>query len=180
MDDVAFSADDWVDIGDILCTWQHSDFTPQSSFRNWNNIILYDLCKELQDVNCNMLIDTQFDENDYDYSLHLCDHMAMQQTDANVSFVFDAVINDEMQTYDVFINTLWFDLDLDYYSANVNTFHLNYSKCSQSIMHLSSTNQTTNYGIHPCYILDLTNNPTSDPSEHPSNNPSNSPTKDPT
>eukprot|EP01083_Nonionella_stella_P047795 127939_1 len=45
MDEVAFSTDDWIDFEhDILCTWQHSAFTPQSSFRNWNNIILYDLC----------------------------------------------------------------------------------------------------------------------------------------
>eukprot|EP01083_Nonionella_stella_P286515 975195_1 len=66
MDDVAFSIDNWVSFeDDILCTWEHSDFKPQSSFRSWNNLILYDLCDELEDVNCNMLIDTQFNENDY-------------------------------------------------------------------------------------------------------------------
>eukprot|EP01083_Nonionella_stella_P169760 576322_1 len=46
-------------------------------------------------------------------------------------------------------------------------------------MDLSSMNQTTNYGIHPCYILDLTNHPTSNPSKQPTNNPSNSPTNNP-
>eukprot|EP01083_Nonionella_stella_P149779 476163_1 len=47
-------------------------------------------------------------------------------------------------------------------------------------MHLSGMNQTTNYGMHHCYVLDLTNHPTSGPtfypSFHPTNNPSNHPT----
>eukprot|EP01083_Nonionella_stella_P100881 285115_1 len=141
--------DNWIHSeDDILCEWNQSSFTPQSSFRQWNNIILYDLCKEFQGINCNMLMDTQFNENDYDYSLYMCDHTSMEQTDGNFSFVFDAVINDEAQTHDVFINSLWFDLDDDYYSSNVNLYHLNHSKCIDNIMRLSARNQTTNYGIH--------------------------------
>eukprot|EP01083_Nonionella_stella_P275916 937195_1 len=49
MDDVAFSIDNWIYFEDILCTWEHSSFTPQSSLRNWNNLILYELCHELED-----------------------------------------------------------------------------------------------------------------------------------
>eukprot|EP01083_Nonionella_stella_P313608 1126540_1 len=189
MDGVAFSTDDWIDFEhDILCTWQHSAFTPQSSLRNWNNIILYDLCDELEDVNCNMLIDTGFNEIDYDYSLYVCDMdgTLVEQTDANFSFVFDAVINDETQTHDVYINALWFNLDLDYYSSNVNIFQLNYSKCVENIMNSNAINQTTNHGIHPCYVVDSTNNPTRHPSNlpsletfDPSHYPTYSPTLDP-
>eukprot|EP01083_Nonionella_stella_P104841 300954_1 len=189
MDGVAFSTDDWIDFEhDILCTWQHSAFTPQSSLRNWNNIILYDLCDELEDVNCNVLIDTGFNEIDYDYSLYVCDmdNTSVEQTDANFSFVFDAVINDETQTHDVYINALWFNLDLDYYSSNVNIFQLNYSKCVENIMNSNAINQTTNHGIHPCYVVDSTNNPTRHPSNlpsletfDPSHYPTYSPTLDP-
>eukprot|EP01083_Nonionella_stella_P262764 893189_1 len=136
MYDVGMSRDaDWIDLEDILCTWEGSAFKPQSRLRNWDNIVLYDLCDELKDVNCNMLIDTQFNENDYDYSMYLCDHTPMEQTNTNFSFVFDVVINDELQTYDMFINTLWFDLDVDYYSSNVNMHHLNHSKCIADIIH---------------------------------------------
>eukprot|EP01083_Nonionella_stella_P180796 645680_1 len=90
MDDVAFSIDNWMYFeDDILCTWQQSDFKPQSSFKDWSNLILYDLCGELEDINCNMLIDTQFNENGYDYSLYLCNHTPMEQTNVNYTFVFD-------------------------------------------------------------------------------------------
>eukprot|EP01083_Nonionella_stella_P086076 238891_1 len=188
MDNVAFSIDNWFDFEDILCTWEHSALTPQSSFRNWNSLILYDLCDELEDVNCNMLIDTQFNENDYDYSIYLCDHNVNEQTITNFSFVFEAVINDDTQTYDVFINTLWFDLDMNYYSSNVHMYHLNHSKCIDNILHLSDRNHTTNDGIHPCYVSDLTNHPTNVPTSYPtryptfnpSNNPTNHPSNDPT
>eukprot|EP01083_Nonionella_stella_P044016 118711_1 len=79
MDDVAFSSDTWIDFEhDILCTWEHSAFTPQSSLRNWNNLVLYDFCDGLEGANCNMLIDTQFNENDYDYSMYLCDYTSME------------------------------------------------------------------------------------------------------
>eukprot|EP01083_Nonionella_stella_P102857 293087_1 len=138
MDNVAFSIDSWIEVEhDILCTWEHSAFTPQSSLRNWNNFVLYDFCDALEGVNCNMLIDRQFNDNDYDYSMYLCDHTSMERTNTNFSFVFDAVINDAAQTYDAFINTLWFDLDVDYYSSNVNMYHLNHSKCIDNILHLS-------------------------------------------
>eukprot|EP01083_Nonionella_stella_P114331 337968_1 len=185
MDNVAFSIDNWFDFEDILCTWEHSALTPQSSFRNWDNINLYDLCStQLEDVNCNMLIDTQFNENDYDYAMHLCDYTSVARTNGNFSFVFDSVINDEAQTYDVFISTLWFNLDVEYYSSNVHIYHSNHSNCIGNIMRLNAMNQTTSYGIHPCDVLDLTNHPTngptSNPTRYPTNNPSNSPSHYPT
>eukprot|EP01083_Nonionella_stella_P275432 935373_1 len=81
MDNVAFSIDSWIEVEhDILCTWEHSAFTPQSSLRNWNNFVLYDFCDALEGVNCNMLIDRQFNDNDYDYSMYLCDHTSMERT----------------------------------------------------------------------------------------------------
>eukprot|EP01083_Nonionella_stella_P104843 300957_1 len=76
----------------------------------------------------------------------------------------------------MFINTLWFDLDVDYYSSNVNMHHLNHSKCIADIIHLSGMNQTTNYGMHPCYVLDVTNHPTSGPTSNPTHYPTNNPT----
>eukprot|EP01083_Nonionella_stella_P072301 194835_1 len=108
------------------------------------------------------------------------DDTPMTQTNGNFSFVFDAVINDETQTHDVFVNALWFNLDLDYYSSNVNIFQLNYTKCVENIMNLNAINQTTNHGIHPCYVMDLTNNPTRHPTNNPSSNPTFDPSKDPT
>eukprot|EP01083_Nonionella_stella_P072302 194836_1 len=98
------------------------------------------------------------------------DDTPMTQTNGNFSFVFDAVINDETQTHDVFVNALWFNLDLDYYSSNVNIFQLNYTKCVENIMNLNAINQTTNHGIHPCYD-NPSYNPTFDPSKDPTHNP---------
>eukprot|EP01083_Nonionella_stella_P184199 667895_1 len=152
MDDVTFSIESWVDVveDDISCSWE---YTLQNDFRSWGNIILYDLCSELPGVNCNMLIDTQFNGNDYDYSMYWCDHAWMNQTDDDIVFVFNTVINHETGTYDLFINTLWFNLDEDYYSSNINIVRSNYFNCIRNIMDLSSINHTTSHGIYPCSIV---------------------------
>eukprot|EP01083_Nonionella_stella_P192696 712151_1 len=73
MDNVAFSMDyNWIDFDDdVLCTWVDSRFTTQLlATANWDNIILYDMCMDFNDIECNVLIDAQFNSNHYAYSLY--------------------------------------------------------------------------------------------------------------
>eukprot|EP01084_Bolivina_argentea_P121768 215806_1 len=73
VDNVQLSYDSsWIDEkNDILCNWIESDFTlqmnSQTTLRNWDNLILYDLCSNLDDIDCEFLINTQFESN-YSYS----------------------------------------------------------------------------------------------------------------
>eukprot|EP01084_Bolivina_argentea_P125988 223144_1 len=185
MDNVVFSIDNnWIDFeDDILCDWIDSDFTSQlttnkTRLRNWNNIILYDLCTDLEDINCDVFIDSEFNHNDYNYSLYLCEQNTMEQIN-NFRFIFDIVVDIETQQYDIYINTEWFNLDPSSYSSNVN-IHFNHSECAEVVI---NTNNTKHYGVHPCYVLDTfspTSDPTSNPTNIPTSNPTNIPTSNPT
>eukprot|EP01083_Nonionella_stella_P074086 200781_1 len=75
MNNVAFGVDqNWKDhTEDMLCS-----FTPQyfeettTSVRQWDNLVLYELCDYLSEINCAFLVDSQFHSNQYSYSIHLC------------------------------------------------------------------------------------------------------------
>eukprot|EP01083_Nonionella_stella_P088677 247303_1 len=141
MDDVAYSIDhDWVDSeNDILCTWM-SDYIPTNvtSLRKWDNLILYDICTDLDMYNknntydpCDALVDTQFDGDDY--SLYLCTY-AQQDTLNPMQFVMDLRITKERNgtvRHEFYVNSLWFNISAltSYYSPNINITHLSYSEC---------------------------------------------------
>eukprot|EP01084_Bolivina_argentea_P175212 303468_1 len=180
VNNAAVSFDYWIDFTeDVLCKWVHSNYISTNlNLRNWNNMVLYNMCTRLKYVNCNFLIDILFDSYDYDYSLHICNYQYNNITNQNNEFIFDISINQEIKTYDIFINTLWFNLDFSRYSSNINIIHSRYPSCINDLID-DTRNVTHNYGVHPCYLVQ-TVNPTIDPTENPTNLPSNYPTINPT
>eukprot|EP01083_Nonionella_stella_P081663 225080_1 len=190
--DVAFSVDQYWDhpTNDILCS-----FTPQpfgettTSVRQWDNLVLYEFCGYLNEINCTFLVDSQFHSNQYSYSIHLCS--GSKATDTQFPFIIDHKVNVESLTHDMYVNLLWFSIDSSYYSTNINIIYSNYSQCVQSIQSDKDINDTYHHGIHPCYThdtapptndptIDPTNDPTVDPTNDPSVDPTNDPTIDPT
>eukprot|EP01083_Nonionella_stella_P137189 417466_1 len=172
---VAFSVDQyWNEPSDILCSFTlHSFEETRSSLRKWDNLVLYELCAYLSEVDCAFLVDSQFDSSDHPYSIHLC-----SGSEPHTPFPF--II--EFLTHDAYVNLLWFSLDASYYSTNINVIYSNYSQCVHHILHDNDINDTS-HGIHPCYTEDTvspTVDPTVDPTTDPTSHPVNDPTVDPT
>eukprot|EP01083_Nonionella_stella_P137188 417463_1 len=172
---VAFSVDQyWNEPSDILCSFTlHSFEETRSSLRKWDNLVLYELCAYLSEVDCAFLVDSQFDSSDHPYSIHLC-----SGSEPHTPFPF--II--EFLTHDAYVNLLWFSLDASYYSTNINVIYSNYSQCVHHILHDNDINDTS-HGIHPCYTEDTvspTDDPTIDPTIDPTTDPTDDPTTDPT
>eukprot|EP01084_Bolivina_argentea_P096558 173592_1 len=200
IDNVVMSYDDnWEDMeDDILCEWTDTVFTlqyQQSVFRNWDSLLLYNLCNSFDNIDCSYIIDTNFKSNNdsNSYSLFICDHNHSDiHANANTSideieFIFEIIIDDVNEIYNTYINSLWFDLDPLYYGTNTNINYLDYTQCAANILDATYQNLTYHYGVHPCYILDTfnptvqpTTNPTSNPTIHPTIYPSVYPTLHPT
>eukprot|EP01083_Nonionella_stella_P267712 904454_1 len=144
---VAFSVDQYWNepSDDILCSFTpHSFEETRSSLRKWDNLVLYELCAYLSEVDCAFLVDSQFDSSDHPYSIHLC-----SGSEPHTPFPF--II--EFLTHDAYVNLLWFSLDASYYSTNINVIYSNYSQCVHHILHDNDINDTS-HGIHPCYTED--------------------------
>eukprot|EP01083_Nonionella_stella_P141472 435976_1 len=153
MDGVVFSLDHWIRMDlDVLCDWAPiSGISNKNQLRNWNNIILYSMCTDLTDINCDFLIDSLINPPEYGYSLYICAYDA-SVTDGN-DFMFDIAMNHQTETYDIFINTFWFNLDLSQYSPHLNIIHSNYSFCLADAVD-PTRHATHHYGAHPCYVFD--------------------------
>eukprot|EP01083_Nonionella_stella_P048831 130342_1 len=192
VDDVVLSYDNnWMIFNDdAICVWVERNLTPllgpENILRNWDTIMLYDFCDHLDEVDCEYLINTDFAAMNYDYTLHLCDGYQFNSNETH--FVFDVILND--MNHDTYINEVWFDLDLSYYSVDITIKHAQYSQCIQQITTAETTNQTYRYGVHPCYVLDTIHptvyptmtpsaSPSMDPSLHPTVYPSTYPTMNP-
>eukprot|EP01083_Nonionella_stella_P223939 797554_1 len=192
VDDVVLSYDNnWMIFNDdVICVWVERNLTPllgpENILRNWDTIMLYDFCDHLDEVDCEYLINTDFAAMNYDYTLHLCDGYQFNSNETH--FVFDVILND--MNHDTYINEVWFDLDLSYYSVDITIKHAQYSQCIQQITTAETTNQTYRYGVHPCYVLDTIHptvyptmtpsaSPSMDPSLHPTVYPSTYPTMNP-
>eukprot|EP01084_Bolivina_argentea_P014076 26318_1 len=193
MDDVGFSIDNnWTYHEDILCKWNNSALTSHlfsnnnnTTLRSWDNIILYNLCSNLFDeINCNFLLDMKFQSLNEIYSLYWCTDSTSTDNTNSFHFILDIITNDT--NYNIYVNSLWFNLDLSYYSSNVNIIPLNYSDCVDRMFSINRNN-TTKHGTHPCYVMDTihptilpTNVPTKYPTKNPTENPTKNPTKNPT
>eukprot|EP01083_Nonionella_stella_P211078 763600_1 len=173
----------------VVCDFTHSDFTlqlvanyfqSQITLRSYDNLILYNLCDELLDTDCNHLIDTQFESPNYNHSLFIC-NTDDNVNDSQITFIFDILINEAQQTHETFINSLWFTLDTQYYSSFINIKFQNYTQCANRIVTADEDtfNETYRYGVNACYVLD-TLSPTSDPTMIPSYQPTMNPSFDPT
>eukprot|EP01084_Bolivina_argentea_P096564 173610_1 len=181
MDDVLFSYDnDWSDAeAHILCKWVDSDFTlqlaPQTTLRNWDNLVLYELCNDLESIDCTYLIDSQFQSTQYEYSLIICND---QSQDHEIQFSVDIIVDDFQYQHRTYINPMWFNLDSSYYSSNINISFVNHVDCISDIINTNDLNGTYAYGIHICSVIDTTN-PTTNPTFYPTLNPTIDPTLNP-
>eukprot|EP01084_Bolivina_argentea_P014077 26319_1 len=178
INDVALGYDNnWDDSdNDILCTWTESDFTlhlePQTTLREWDNLMLHNLCSHLEDINCEYLINSDFSSNLYSYSLFICGNHG--NTDS-MQFIFDILLDDVDNKHSTYINNAWFSLDLSYYSSNINVTFMDYSNCIEQLLYSINFNNTYRYGSHPCHILN-TISPTTDPTYYPTIYPTLNPT----
>eukprot|EP01083_Nonionella_stella_P280082 952613_1 len=187
VDNVVLSYDkNWDNSDDVLCSWVENPFTrsleTNQTLRKWDNLVLYQFCDNLDDIDCEYLINTDFASIDYDYTLYLC-HGEELNADDN-QFIFNVLISDF--AYDTYINLMWFDIDGSRYSSDININHANVTQCSELITDFVIRNETYRYGVHPCYVLDTVHptvvtlhpsrDPTTSPSKQPTLNPSQSPT----
>eukprot|EP01084_Bolivina_argentea_P096556 173586_1 len=162
IDNVVMSYD-----SDILCKWTESTVNVQSEtqgiIREWDNFMLYKLCEDVADVNCEYLINKQFISNEYEYVLYICESYNKIESE-NFEFIFEIVIDDTDFIHNTYINMIWFRLDALYYSSYINIYTMNYSKCIIDLKHNNNINKTYHYGTYPCYILDTYSlSSTSDP-----------------
>eukprot|EP01083_Nonionella_stella_P187772 690753_1 len=132
MDNVPFSVDqNWTNHhDDILCNDYPSDIfqlEQTEQLRQWDNLLLYELCDLYLDVDCAFLIDSQWNSNQYSYSIHLCDR-TVTQDDGEYTFRFITELstlhikNDSLMydiVFDMYINLLWFDIEPSYYSTSI-------------------------------------------------------------
>eukprot|EP01083_Nonionella_stella_P136493 415360_1 len=177
IDDVAFSVDEyWNSKANILCNGTPSLHKGKSILRAWDNLILYQLCGYLDLVNCTYLLDSQFQSRTYAYSMYLCnDHNTISHP---FQFIVDHKIDVISLKHDIYVNLLWFDIDVSYYSTDIDIIYMNYSQCVATMMGDNVTNNA-NHGLHPCYTQD-TSLPTANPMRIPTLTPTLIQTKYPT
>eukprot|EP01084_Bolivina_argentea_P115678 205678_1 len=164
-DQVLFSVDnDWIHAKhDVLCKWNETYFTLQlpadTKYRNWDILTLYNLCNKLEPKNCNCLIDTEFDAQNYEYSLNLCENDNV--TGLNFDFIMELKIDELNKTYEMYINILWFNFSLSYYtnSSDLNIKFMNNSECINNIYNENNSNEIYRYGIHQCQLLNKPQSP---------------------
>eukprot|EP01083_Nonionella_stella_P161484 529010_1 len=136
-DNVALSSDiDW------LCPWNDSIIST-----NWSNLVLHNLCDSLDDIDCDYLFNQKISISN-DYNLYLCN--MDQQNHSELNFAFHVIIAsnpDNFIVIDTYVNTLWFDLDLEHYSQHINIDFLNYTQCLDQIL---ERNDSDHYGINVC------------------------------
>eukprot|EP01084_Bolivina_argentea_P051268 94313_1 len=101
-DNVQLSVDnDWVEYeDDVLCsTFTQTDFisklTQNMSMRDWDNLILYDLCNHFDDLQCEYLLNSNIGPNIYLYDIFMCDY-DKNTIDEQIQFIFDIVVIDDI------------------------------------------------------------------------------------
>eukprot|EP01083_Nonionella_stella_P011861 33644_1 len=185
VDDVVLSNDiELITESDILCTWTHEEQSENmysnTTLREWDNLILHQLCVELNVVDCGYLIDAEF-TNPYNYTMYMCN--ANHLNTGENEFIVEMILDDMNEEHMTFINAFWFSIDTEYYSSEINIKYKPYTDCVQYMNVSNKYNETHRYGVHPCHVLDTfhpTFHPTLDPTLDPTSNPTFYPTFDPT
>eukprot|EP01083_Nonionella_stella_P069708 186026_1 len=170
VDNVAFSHDYiWTTSEDYICDFTARDMV-QSVYRTWDNLVLYHVCTNLMHVaSCAFLIDTEFvAKDDSAYTVFMCMNVAPDYVVHTYDFILE-FFEIEEERYGIYINTLWFHIDISYYSESVRLRVMNYTECESNILSMHTIYNESQFkisGIHPCYLLD-TYSPTTQPTNAP-------------
>merc|ERR1712062_884335 len=90
---------------------------------------------------------TTFKSKNYSYSLVVCENQI------GSDFIVNLETNSDNFTTNLFVNTLWFDLDLSYY-RNISSSDLKIEIVTSAKCVFNDSQHSVNYGIFPCQILD--------------------------
>eukprot|EP01084_Bolivina_argentea_P037149 68678_1 len=182
----------------LLCEWKYGSET----WRQYNNLELYDLCMKLKekvyrnyifiqdeqllnehidDIDCDIFINKGYPSN---VDINSCENYVTQD-----GLYFMNLFAIDVTSVNLFVNADWFNISSDLISTNVEIRRMEYSQC---LSMLESVPATYHYGIFPCDVeitsshptlqptLSPTYLPTVNPSLYPTINPTSFPTINPT
>ena len=151
---------------DLLCIYHENNYI--LNHREWNNLILYQFCIELQqkynkmEVDCDIIIDKTYKTsiNEENLSIVECDfdqfifNNQYDNNNTNSLYFILIIAMDHQYENVIYLNSEWFDINQFLLSPNIDYISNEYQQC---LIELNNGNFDMLYGILPCNN-DNTNN----------------------